>query len=363
MEVPLYETRRHTSNYPPQLQLQQNQQHQANEDSKGTLLSLLSIQGVTQLKEKWTEYNEPKRLRKLVSLFVSPTAKYVAVVAGNRIMILSKEDDYQESYAIFTGSDFGTFSVGAWSEDDEILGVADDYNTQYFIKFNGEVVAEITKKHLKISSPIVGLFSDNDSDMHESYLFTAITSDGSLQQIEISYGQGISTFPKYAFYHRSHLRNNVFCFDHHQELNLFVAVHTLSRSCHLSLWHKNSSKELEQVFSLQFEGLYSKPKGYRGQLIYPKLLILPQATFTATSGLGKRKERLLAVVNALLHRCYKYPTATIAEVPQSLKKELSGVCRDCFSVDSVNKHVDFVREYKQDFERDLDPRSTSTFLW
>ncbi|XP_057972938.1 transcription-associated protein 1-like isoform X2 [Malania oleifera] len=73
------------------------------------------------------------------------------------------------------------------------------------------------------------------------------------------------------------------------------------------------------------------------------------------------EERLLAVVNALLHRCYKYPTATTAEVPQSLKKELSGVCKACFSADAVNKHVDFVREYKQDFERDLDPENTSTF--
>ncbi|XP_077231461.1 uncharacterized protein LOC143864410 isoform X2 [Tasmannia lanceolata] len=73
------------------------------------------------------------------------------------------------------------------------------------------------------------------------------------------------------------------------------------------------------------------------------------------------EERLLAVVNALLHRCYKYPTATTAEVPQSLKKELSGVCKACFSADAVNKHVDFVREYKQDFERDLDPESTATF--
>ncbi|CAL0331914.1 unnamed protein product [Lupinus luteus] len=73
------------------------------------------------------------------------------------------------------------------------------------------------------------------------------------------------------------------------------------------------------------------------------------------------EERLLAVVNALLHRCYKYPTATTAEVPQSLKKELSGVCRACFSADAVNKHVDFVREYKQNFERDLDPESTASF--
>lgn len=73
------------------------------------------------------------------------------------------------------------------------------------------------------------------------------------------------------------------------------------------------------------------------------------------------EERLLAVVNALLHRCYKYPTATTAEVPQSLKKELSGVCRACFSADAVNKHVDFVKEYKHEFERDLDPESTTTF--
>ncbi|CAI8612764.1 unnamed protein product [Vicia faba] len=93
------------------------------------------------------------------------------------------EDEYQQSYAIFTGSDFGTFSMGAWSEDDEILGVVDDYDTLYFIKFNGEVVAEITKRNLKISSPIVGLFSNNNSYKHESYLFTVITSDGSLQQI------------------------------------------------------------------------------------------------------------------------------------------------------------------------------------
>ncbi|XP_010444949.1 PREDICTED: transformation/transcription domain-associated protein-like [Camelina sativa] len=62
------------------------------------------------------------------------------------------------------------------------------------------------------------------------------------------------------------------------------------------------------------------------------------------------EERLLAVVNALLHRCYKYPTATTAEVPQPLKKELSGVCRACFSADAVTKHVAFVREYKQDFD-------------
>lgn len=63
-------------------------------------------EGVSQLKEKWNGYNEPKRLRKLVSLFVSPTAKHVAVASGNRITILSKEDDYQQTYSIFTSEFF-----------------------------------------------------------------------------------------------------------------------------------------------------------------------------------------------------------------------------------------------------------------
>lgn len=59
-------------------------------------------------------------------------------------------------------------------------------------------------------------------------------------------------------------------------------MHISLGSCHLSLWHKNSNTELEQLSSLQFEGLYLKPKGYRGQLTYPKVLISPQGTFVAT---------------------------------------------------------------------------------
>ena len=67
------------------------------------------------------------------------------------------------------------------------------------------------------------------------------------------------------------------------------------------------------------------------------------------------EERLLVVVYTLLHRCYKYPTATTAEVPASFKKELTGVCRACFSADTSTKHTEFVAEYKADYERDLDP--------
>ena len=73
------------------------------------------------------------------------------------------------------------------------------------------------------------------------------------------------------------------------------------------------------------------------------------------------EERLLAVVHALLHRFYKYPTATTAPVPPILKRELSGVCRACFSNDTVTKHGGFVSEYKADFQRDLDPEHHATF--
>lgn len=67
------------------------------------------------------------------------------------------------------------------------------------------------------------------------------------------------------------------------------------------------------------------------------------------------EERLLAVVHALLHRCYKYPIATTDMVPTPLKRELAGVCRACFSTDTTTKHSEFVQEYKKDFEENLDP--------
>jgi hypothetical protein len=46
---------------------------------------------------------------------------------------------------------------------------------------------------------------------------------------------------------------------------------------------------------------------------------------TGTRFVPKAEERLLAVVHALLHRCYKMPFSNNAEVPASLKKELSGM--------------------------------------
>jgi len=46
---------------------------------------------------------------------------------------------------------------------------------------------------------------------------------------------------------------------------------------------------------------------------------------TGTRFVPEAEERLLAVVHALLHRCYKMPFSNNAEVPASLKKELSGM--------------------------------------
>ncbi|XP_054797904.1 MAG2-interacting protein 2 isoform X2 [Prosopis cineraria] len=284
----LYETRRHASrtytcNFPSP--------YQVNEGAKGGLLHLLSVRGVNQLKEKWTEYNQPKRLRRLMSLFISPRGKHVAVATGNQITILSKEDDFQEPCGIFNSCSLCTFSVGAWSEDGDILGIADDTDTLYFIKANGEVVAEITKRHLKISSQIVGIYSNRDLNTQKSFLFTVITLDGSLQHIEISYEPN-GSFSKKISDHRSRLCNNVCAFDYHHELNLFVAVayptimslpsSKRSGSCHLTLWRKSANEELEQLCSTQFEGIYFKPKGYKGQLTYPKVLISMEGTFIAT---------------------------------------------------------------------------------
>ena len=38
----------------------------------------------------------------------------------------------------------------------------------------------------------------------------------------------------------------------------------------------------------------------------------------------KPEERLLSVVHALLHRCYKLPFSDAADVPESLRNELAG---------------------------------------
>lgn len=59
------------------------------------------LKGLAQLKEKWSAYKEPKKLKRLVSLFVSPKGERVAVAVGNHITILRKDEDYQQPYGTF----------------------------------------------------------------------------------------------------------------------------------------------------------------------------------------------------------------------------------------------------------------------
>ena len=56
-----------------------------------------------RLKDKWIGYNHTQRIRRLVSLFISPNGERVAVAVGNLITILRKEDDYLEPFGIFLG--------------------------------------------------------------------------------------------------------------------------------------------------------------------------------------------------------------------------------------------------------------------
>ncbi|GAV82820.1 Sec39 domain-containing protein [Cephalotus follicularis] len=256
----LYETRHHasrpyTSNYPPLQQL--------NEGASGGLLSLLSVRGVSLLKGKWSGYRQPKKIKKTISLFVSPRGERVAVAAGNKITILRKEDDYQEPCGIFSCDSLCAFTCGAWSEPHDVLGVVDDTDTIYFIKTNGEEITRITKKHFKGSASVIGLIMQDDIDAQRSYFFTVLTSDGLLHHVEISQEP------------RASISTIVGC---------AVSLNTSgnSGSCYLSFWHRCPSLDLEHLFSTHFEGQYSKTKGYVGWLAYPKVLISPLGKYVAT---------------------------------------------------------------------------------
>lgn len=61
------------------------------------------------------------------------------------------------------------FICGTWSIHD-ILGVVDDNDGIYFLKASGEEITRITKKHLKISLPILGLISQDENDAKKSCL-------------------------------------------------------------------------------------------------------------------------------------------------------------------------------------------------
>lgn len=292
----LYETRNHASmpyysNYPPLPQANKG-------GAKGGFLSFLSIRGVSQLKEKWSGYAYPRKIKRKASLFVSPRGERVAIAAGNQITILRKEDDYQEPFGIFTCSSVSSFSHGTWSESYDILGVVDNCDTLIFIKANGEEVTRVTRKHLKVSSPILGLLLENDTDVQRSCLcsFIMLASDGSLRYIEISQEKSTSTSSVHLLTSSSMVKRQfpqkVFCIDYYPEFSLLVVVGSAvnmaqtssgnSGSCCLSVWRKCQDLDLEPLLFTQFEGLYSESEGYAGQLAYPKVLISPLGKFVAT---------------------------------------------------------------------------------
>lgn len=80
--------------------------------------------------------------------------------------------NYLPSVLVLTrvGGNAGTFTCGTWSEAHEVLGVADDTDTLYFIKANGEEITRVTKRHLNASLPIVGLVVLDDTYMKKSCL-------------------------------------------------------------------------------------------------------------------------------------------------------------------------------------------------
>ncbi|XP_022723138.1 MAG2-interacting protein 2 isoform X1 [Durio zibethinus] len=291
----LYEARHHasrpfTSNYPP-LPLQQS-----NEADKGGFLSFLYARGVSQLKEKWAGYKNPKKMKKPVSLFISPRGERIAVAAGNQVTILRKEDDYREPYGIFTRSSLMSCICGAWSESHDILGIVDDADVIYFIKANGEEITRITKRHLKVSSAIIGLIAQDDSEVQRSFLcsFTVLTSDGAFHHIEISQepNASISSRNNSGLALKRQFPQNVFCFDYYPELSLLVVVGSAgdssitatgkSGSCYLSLCRKHQDLVLEPLASTQFEGLYCVQKAYAGHVAYPKVVISPRGDYIAT---------------------------------------------------------------------------------
>ncbi|KAL6961808.1 hypothetical protein U1Q18_045201 [Sarracenia purpurea var. burkii] len=126
------------------------------------------------------------------------------------------------------GSSLGAFTVGIWSENHDVLGVAND-DMLYFIKANGEEITRITKRNLKVSSSIVGLIAPDDFDMNKSCLcsFNVLTSDGSLHEVEISQHPSASIFSACTSNNRSTLKEfpeNIFCLNYHPDISLLAIV-------------------------------------------------------------------------------------------------------------------------------------------
>ncbi|XP_010519456.1 PREDICTED: MAG2-interacting protein 2 isoform X2 [Tarenaya hassleriana] len=256
----------------------------------------MSIRGVSQLKEKWDEYWHPRKNHKPASLFISAGGELVAVAAGNHVTILRKEDDYRKPFGTFTSSMSGSFSSGVWSVSHDILGLVDDRGTLFFVKASGEEINQVTKKHLKVSSSVLGLIED-ECGLQGSLLcsFTLLTSDGLLHLVEISREPSASASSRHTSNSVSALKrqfpHQVFCFDYHPSLSFLLVVGNAvgrssvgsSGSSCISLWRKCQT-DLQLLFTTKFEGVFGEAKD--DQLAFPKVLISPRGTHVAALGIN-----------------------------------------------------------------------------
>ncbi|KAL4275818.1 hypothetical protein AHAS_Ahas20G0145200 [Arachis hypogaea] len=88
--------------------------------------------------------------RKCPKLQLEENMEDSKVVPAYENMVVEEEsDDYFD-----VGRCIGTFSVGAWAEDDDILWVIDDTDMLHFKIVNGDEIAEIVKKHLVFVSQV-----------------------------------------------------------------------------------------------------------------------------------------------------------------------------------------------------------------
>ncbi|WCJ32440.1 hypothetical protein M5689_013862 [Euphorbia peplus] len=295
-EEVLFETRRHASgpyisNYPPQ-------SSKSHDRDTGVFSSVFSATGITQLKEKWKGYRNPSKAKKPVLLVISPRGERVAVATGSRITFLQQEDDYQEPCGVFTSSSLRLFTYGVWSESHDILGIVDDTDTLYFIKVNGEEVMRITKRDLKTTSPIIGMFPQNSTGAQGSCLcsFIALTADGFLHHIENSQQPTASISSRHTSTSGLTIQRpfpkDIYCHDYDAVHSLLLVVgssvgtslpsNSSRGSCDILLWHVSHNVDVKPMSSVQFEGLYHRPNSYAGQTAYPKVLMSPQGNFVAT---------------------------------------------------------------------------------
>ncbi|CAN6344755.1 unnamed protein product [Urochloa humidicola] len=296
-EDALYEIRRHASGSHAIPQEEGYPTSSGSSEAGGGVLSYLSLQGVSKLKERWTRYSTLGRSRQRkrgdgVALFVSTNAEYVSVTVGNRVIILRKRDGYASPCGVYTNNDrIAFFTNGAWLEAEGIFGVVDDLSTLYLIKENGELLARRTCDQLKLSSSIIDLVVQDGSSLLRPgfYIFTSDCMvrrfdythepEASLCEVPISTKDVMSA-------RTIQLPQSLSCIDYDPHHSLFVLVadsnasfnsNSYSGTYFLYLLHVGGDLELRLSFkSLQLEGVFSSPKDKKTFVSSPKIRISPQ---------------------------------------------------------------------------------------